>query len=217
MLELVELDCAARRRVGTYSLGMRQRLGLAAALLGDPELLILDEPANGLDPEGVHWLRDVPARLRGGGKTVLVSSHVLAEVAQTVDRVVIIDKGRLVTIAGLEELTARMAGAVRIRAPRSAALLPVLAAAGFEATLLDGDELLVSGASPAQVGELAAGAGIVLHELDRGVPLAREVFLELTSGAGRDRPAPRRVPQDARRRGRTSACCSAWSCWSCSA
>ena len=95
-LGLVELTAAARRLVGGYSLGMRQRLGLAAALLGDPELLILDEPANGLDPEGVHWLRTFLQDFASGGRTVLVSSHVLAEVAQTVDRVVIIDKGRLV-------------------------------------------------------------------------------------------------------------------------
>ena len=129
VLELVELDSAARRRVGTYSLGMRQRLGLAAALLRDPELLILDEPANGLDPEGVHWLRTFIRSFAAAGKTVFVSSHVLAEVAQTVDRVVIIDKGRLVTIAGLDELTARLTGGVRIRGPRSQMLLPRLAAA----------------------------------------------------------------------------------------
>jgi ABC-2 type transport system ATP-binding protein len=105
VLELVELTTAARRRVGTYSLGMRQRLGLAAALLRDPELLILDEPANGLDPEGVRWLRTFMHGFAEAGKTVFLSSHVLAEVAQTVDRVVIIDKGKLVAIAPLDELT----------------------------------------------------------------------------------------------------------------
>ena len=107
MLELVELGHAAKRVVKTYSLGMRQRLGLAAALLGDPELLILDEPANGLDPEGVHWLRTFIRDFASDGKTVLVSSHLLAEVAQTVDRVVIIDKGKLVTIGALDELVQR--------------------------------------------------------------------------------------------------------------
>jgi ABC-2 type transport system ATP-binding protein len=104
VLEVVELTNAARRRVGTYSLGMRQRLGLAAALLRDPELLILDEPANGLDPEGVRWLRTFMRSFAADGNTVLVSSHVLAEVAQTVDQVVIVDKGRLVAIAELDEL-----------------------------------------------------------------------------------------------------------------
>ena len=124
VLDVVELTPAARRRVKTYSLGMRQRLGLAAALLRDPDLLVLDEPANGLDPEGVHWLRTFMRGFAAEGKTVLVSSHVLAEVAQTVDRVVIIDKGRLVTIARLDELTARMSGGVRVRAPGIRALLP---------------------------------------------------------------------------------------------
>jgi ABC-2 type transport system ATP-binding protein len=105
MLELVQLTTAAGRRVRTYSLGMRQRLGLAAALLGDPELLILDEPANGLDPAGVRWLRTFLQSLAAEGRTVLVSSHLLAEVAQTVDRVVIIDRGRLLAQGRLEELT----------------------------------------------------------------------------------------------------------------
>ncbi len=105
VLELVELVSDAERRVKTYSLGMRQRLGLAAALLGDPELLVLDEPANGLDPAGVHWLRSFLRSLAEAGRTVLVSSHVLAEVAQAVDQVMIIDRGRLVAAARLDELT----------------------------------------------------------------------------------------------------------------
>jgi ABC-2 type transport system ATP-binding protein len=105
VLELVELESAADRRVKTFSLGMRQRLGLAAALLGDPELLVLDEPANGLDPAGVHWLRTFLRRFAQRGGTVLVASHVLAEVAQAVDRVLIIHRGRLVSIAALDELT----------------------------------------------------------------------------------------------------------------
>ncbi len=105
VLELVELAGAADRRVKTYSLGMRQRLGLAAALLGDPELLILDEPANGLDPAGVHWLRTFLQELALAGRTVLISSHLLAEVAQTVDRVLIIDHGRLLASGRLDELT----------------------------------------------------------------------------------------------------------------
>jgi ABC-2 type transport system ATP-binding protein len=105
VLELVELSGAAKRRVTTYSLGMRQRLGLAAALLGDPELLILDEPANGLDPAGVRWLRIFLQSFAAQGRTVLISSHLLAEVAQTVDRVLIIDHGRLLAGGRLEELT----------------------------------------------------------------------------------------------------------------
>jgi ABC-2 type transport system ATP-binding protein len=107
VLELVELASAARRRVRTYSLGMRQRLGLAAALLGDPELLVLDEPANGLDPAGVHWLRTLLRAFAGAGGTVLISSHVLAEIAQTVDQVMIIDRGRLVAVRRLDDLADR--------------------------------------------------------------------------------------------------------------
>ena len=130
VLDLVELASAGHRRVGSYSLGMRQRLGLAAALLGDPELLILDEPANGLDPEGVRWLRDFLRSFAADGKTVLVSSHVLAEVAQTVDDVIIINKGRLVTISPLADLTARRSGAVRVRAPGAHRLQATLEAKG---------------------------------------------------------------------------------------
>ena len=105
VLDLVDLTSAADRRVGEFSLGMRQRLGLATALLTEPEILILDEPANGLDPEGVHWLRQLLRDLAAEGRTVLVSSHVLAEVAHTVDSVVILDRGRLVTHSTLDELT----------------------------------------------------------------------------------------------------------------
>jgi ABC-2 type transport system ATP-binding protein len=181
VLRLVELDAAARRRVKTYSLGMRQRLALASALLGDPELLVLDEPANGLDPEGVRWLRACHRTFAADGKTVFVSSHVLAEVAQTVDRVVIINRGRLVVESPLEELTARVAGAVHVRTPQRAVLESVLHAAGLQTTQLDTDELLVAGASSARVGDLAAGAGVPLHELVQEATSLEEVFLDLTS------------------------------------
>jgi ABC-2 type transport system ATP-binding protein len=185
VLRLVELEGAARRRVKTYSLGMRQRLSLAAALLGDPELLVLDEPANGLDPEGVHWLRDFLRDFAAQGRTVFVSSHVLAEVAQTVDRVVIVNKGRLVAESPLAELTARVAGAVHVRTPRRADLERVLHAAGLQTTELDGGELLVAGARSEAVGELAAGAGVVLHELVQEGTSLEEVFLDLTAEAKR--------------------------------
>jgi len=183
VLRMVELEHAARKRVKTYSLGMRQRLALAAALLGDPELLVLDEPANGLDPEGVRWLRDFLRAFAAEGKTVFVSSHVLAEVAQTVDRVVIINKGRLVTESPLNELTARAAGAVRVRTPQRAQFEGVLNAAGLQTTALKDDELLVAGASSARVGGLAAQAGIELHELVQETTSLEEVFLGLTSEA----------------------------------
>jgi ABC-2 type transport system ATP-binding protein len=181
VLQLVELTGAAGRRVGGYSLGMRQRLGLAGALLGDPELLILDEPANGLDPEGVRWLRDFLRAFAAEGKTVLVSSHVLAEVAQTVDRVLIINKGRLVTFSPLAELTARLSGGVRVRAPGAARLQRALAAEEIRSTLVNGDELLVEGAASARVGEIAYRAGVPLHELVTESSTLEDVFLELTA------------------------------------
>jgi ABC-2 type transport system ATP-binding protein len=183
VLRMVELEGAARRRVKTYSLGMRQRLALATALLGDPDLLVLDEPANGLDPEGVRWLRDFLRAFAAEGKTVFVSSHVLAEVAQTVDRVLIINRGKLVTESPLDELTARVAGAVHVRTPQREQLEQILHAAGLQTTALDRGELLVAGASSAKVGELAAGGGIVLHELAQEAGTLEEVFLDLTAGA----------------------------------
>jgi ABC-2 type transport system ATP-binding protein len=160
---------------------MRQRLGLAGALLGDPELLILDEPANGLDPEGVRWLRDFMRSFAAEAKTVLVSSHVLAEVAQTVDDVIIINKGRLVTISPLAELTART-GLVRVRAQGAHRLHLKLEAEGLQSTLLDGDELLVAGAPSVRISEIAGQAGIPLHELVSESSSLEDVFLELTKG-----------------------------------
>ena len=132
VLRLVELQEAAGRRVKTYSLGMRQRLGLAAALLGDPELLVLDEPANGLDPGGVRWLRDFLRDFAAGQRTVLISSHVLAEVAQTVDQVLIINHGKLVVEASLGELTSHAAGSLRVRTPANARLADALALDGIQ-------------------------------------------------------------------------------------
>jgi ABC-2 type transport system ATP-binding protein len=182
VLSLVELTSAAKRRVKTYTLGMRQRLGLAAALLGDPELLILDEPANGLDPEGVRWLREFLRRFAAEGKTVFVSSHVLAEVAQTVDRVMIINRGRLVTEGSLAELTARISGGVLVRSPQAEQLAQLLAGDGVEIHR-DGNSLTVRGSSSEQIGETAAAAGVVLHELSPAASSLEDVFLELTAGS----------------------------------
>lgn len=181
VLRLVELDHAARRRVKGYSLGMRQRLGLAAALLGDPELLVLDEPANGLDPEGVRWLRDFLHSLAAGGRTVLISSHVLAEVAQTVDRVLIINRGRLVLSSPLAELTARAGGAVRVRSGDPQRLTKALCEEALEVMTGTDDALLVQGASSDRIGEIAFAAGIPVHELVNDAGLLEDVFLELTS------------------------------------
>jgi ABC-2 type transport system ATP-binding protein len=182
VLELVDLSAAAGRRVKTYSLGMRQRLGLAAALLGDPELLILDEPANGLDPEGVRWLRDFLRAFAARGNTVFVSSHVLAEVAQTVDHVLIINRGRLVVESSLGELTARIAGGVRVRSPQAEQLAASLDGPGVEVDR-DGAALVVRGLASERIGEAAAAAGIVLHELTPAAGSLEDVFLELTAGS----------------------------------
>jgi ABC-2 type transport system ATP-binding protein len=160
---------------------------LAAALLGDPDVLVLDEPANGLDPEGVHWLRGLVRGLADQGRTVLVSSHVLAEVAQTVDRVVIIDRGRLVAQSTLADLTAGADRTVRVRTPQPEALRDLLAARGATVTLDGPDQLVVAGATTEQVGQAAAAGGVVLHEMRFERSNLEDVFLELTGEKG-DRP-----------------------------
>jgi ABC-2 type transport system ATP-binding protein len=183
VLELVELTEAADRKVRTYSLGMRQRLGLAAAMLGDPEVLVLDEPANGLDPMGVRWLRDLLRRLAGEGRTVLVSSHILAEVAQTVDSVVIIDRGRLMMQASLEELNTSAGSVVRVRTPEAQRLGDALSrdGDGVRVTYLADDRLEIAGVTPQRVGALAAELRIPLHESTTEVATLEDVFLGLTA------------------------------------
>ena len=182
VLDLVDLTEAAGRRVGQFSLGMRQRLGLATALLCDPEILILDEPANGLDPEGVHWLRRLLRSLAAEGRTVLVSSHILAEVAQTVDSVVIMDHGRLVTHASLDELTDRATQLIRVRTPRPEHLAALLAEHGATANLAGPDRLEVTGASGELIGTLAAEAAIPIFETTAEAADLEDVFLQLTGG-----------------------------------
>ena len=184
VLAQVGLADAARRRVGGFSLGMRQRLGLATALLGDPQVLVLDEPANGLDPQGVHWLRGFLRQLADQGRTVLVSSHVLAEVAQTVDQVVILAGGRLVTQAPLAALTDQARGAVRVRSADTGALRDLLAAHGATVELAGPDELVASGVTSQQVGRMAAAAGIAIYEMGFERANLEEVFLQLTAPQG---------------------------------
>jgi ABC-2 type transport system ATP-binding protein len=181
VLRLVELDGAADRRVKGYSLGMRQRLGLAAALLGEPELLILDEPANGLDPEGVRWLRDFLRAFAADKKTVLISSHVLAEVAQTVDQVLIINRGKLVVETSLEQLTARVGGTVRVRTPERSKLQEALVRERIETTPVNEQGLLVHGVSSERVGDVAFAADVPIHELVAEGSSLEDIFLELTA------------------------------------
>ena len=183
VLDLVDLTPAAERRVGEFSLGMRQRLGLATALLTEPEILILDEPANGLDPEGVHWLRELLRDLAAEGRTVLVSSHVLGEVAHTVDSVVILDCGRLVTHSTLGELTAGSAQVVRVRTPRAGELRLALEAEGAHVQPVASDRLEVSGASPEQIGNLAAERSIPIFESVSKSTDLEAIFLDLTTHA----------------------------------
>jgi ABC-2 type transport system ATP-binding protein len=181
VLGLVELRAAAKRRVRGYSLGMRQRLGLASALLGDPDVLVLDEPANGLDPAGIRWLRDLLRSLAAEGRTILLSSHVLAEVSQTVDRVVIIHRGKLVRQGSIADVLAGAEGATRVRSPDAKRLAELLSARGTTVTDL-GDGALAVDAPPEQVGELAAANAVVLHELTVEHATLEEVFFELTGG-----------------------------------
>jgi ABC-2 type transport system ATP-binding protein len=181
VLELVELRDAARRRVGGYSLGMRQRLHLATALLGDPEVLVLDEPANGLDPAGMRWLRDLLRSLAERDRTILVSSHVLGEVELIADEVVIIHRGKFVARGPTSEIAARATGAVRVRSPQLERLREALTAAGL-AVQADAGSLSVADTTTDRVGEIAAGAGVVLHELSAERATLEEAFLELTGG-----------------------------------
>ncbi len=194
LLELVSLSDAAGRRAGGYSLGMRQRLGLAAALLGDPRVLVLDEPANGLDPQGIRWLRDFLRSLAAEGRAILVSSHVLSEVAQTVDEVVVIHRGRSIEQAPIGELLAGRGGGVRVAGPDAARLAELLRADGAE--VADGQDgaFVVADRSGEQIGALIAANGVHISELAPAGQTLEEVFFELTSdaepaGTGEERAA----------------------------
>ena len=183
VLNLVGLTPAAARAFKGYSLGMRQRLGIAAALLGDPRVLLLDEPANGLDPEGIRWMRDLLKRLAAEGRTVLVSSHLLSEMELLADDVVIIAGGRLVRQGGVDAVLAGVSGQhrVRVRTPDPDALLAALD--GRAGVTRDPDGALqLTGLTPAEVGEAARAAGVALHELVADRRDLEDVFLELTAG-----------------------------------
>jgi ABC-2 type transport system ATP-binding protein len=179
-LELVALQNAADRRAGQYSLGMRQRLALATALLGEPRILILDEPANGLDPQGIRWLRDFMRWYASEGRTVLVSSHVLAEMSQTADAVIVIARGRVVAQGPVADLVAGRGGAVEVRSPGADRLAAALRARGFGVERSGDHTLVVSGADPAAVGDLALSEGVAIHGLRERSASLEDVFFELT-------------------------------------
>jgi ABC-2 type transport system ATP-binding protein len=181
VIGLTGLDSVAGKRVGGFSLGMGQRLGIAAAMLGDPQTLILDEPVNGLDPEGVLWVRQFARHLAGQGRTVFLSSHLMSEMAQTADHIIVLGRGRILADAPVGEILAGATrNAVRVRTPQPDALANAIASADVTITGVEAQLLEVSGLTAAQVGEAAAHAGVVLHELTPISASLEEAYLELT-------------------------------------
>jgi len=179
VLQLTGLEGVARRRVGGFSLGMKQRLGIAAAMLGDPPVLMFDEPVNGLDPEGIHWIRGFFRELAAGGRTVLVSSHLMSEMAQTADHLVIIGRGRLLADLPTAELTGARRD-VLLRSPRAAELAGLIKAKGGTVTPQDDGALVVTGLDAAAIGDLAAGHGIAVHALVPRQASLEDAYLDLT-------------------------------------
>lgn len=181
VLEMVGLASVADRRSGGFSLGMGQRLGIATALLGDPATLILDEPVNGLDPEGIRWIRELLRSLASEGRSILVSSHLMSEMALTADRLVVIGHGRLVAQGTVDEVVgAASTGHVRVVTPQPAALHDALSSAGATVTLEPDGGFLVTDMDACAIGTLAAGAGVVLHELSPKTASLEQAFMELT-------------------------------------
>jgi ABC-2 type transport system ATP-binding protein len=182
VLELVGLTPAAKRKFKGYSLGMKQRLGIAYALLGDPQVLILDEPANGLDPEGIRWMRQLLQYLAGQGRTVLVSSHLLSEMEVLAQDLVIIGAGQLIRQGTVEQILGSMGdmGTVRVRTPKPEALAPVIIERGGQIVGGENGLLSVRGLDAAAVGAAAFAAGVELHELVNDRPDLENVFLQLT-------------------------------------
>jgi ABC-2 type transport system ATP-binding protein len=183
LIDLVGLHSVANKRAGQFSLGMGQRLGIAAALLGDPSTLLLDEPVNGLDPEGIQWIRNLLKALAAEGRTVFVSSHLMSEMALTADHLIVIGRGRLIADASVAEVVRQASGnVVRIRSPQATRLRELLLGPTISVTSVAQDILEVSGLTSAQVGEVALQNGIVLHELTPLHASLEEAFMELTRG-----------------------------------
>ena len=181
VIELVGLGGVARKRTGTFSLGMWQRLGVASALLGDPATLVLDEPVNGLDPEGILWIRTLLKNLAAEGRTVLVSSHLMSEMALTAEHLIVIGRGRLITDLPVEELTRRASRNVaRVRSPQAGELRDLLAGPSVTISSTEAGLLEVTGLTPEEIGTRAAGAGVVLHELTGVTASLEDAFMDLT-------------------------------------
>jgi ABC-2 type transport system ATP-binding protein len=184
VLDRVGLSSVAGKNAGTLSLGMSQRLGIAAALLGDPPVLLFDEPVNGLDPEGIRWVRTLMRTLAGEGRTVFVSSHLLAEMANTADRLIVIGKGKLIASTTVADLVGRSgADTVRVRSPQLDTLRRVLTEAGLTADTDGSSTLLVQGAAIEVIGDLAARNAITLHELSARQASLEEAYMKLTDEA----------------------------------
>jgi ABC-2 type transport system ATP-binding protein len=199
VLDLVGLDKAARRRAGGFSLGMGQRLGIAAALLGDPPVLMLDEPVNGLDPEGVRWVRNLLKSLAAEGRTIFLSSHLMSEMSLTADRLIIIGRGRLITETTIDELLRGTDGAseaVRARSPQAGQLAELLRARGASVTSGDGGTLAITGATSDAVGELARANGLSLQELSVQRASLEERYMELTRDSADYRAGSGNPPVD---------------------
>jgi ABC-2 type transport system ATP-binding protein len=181
LVDLVGLHEVAGKRAGQFSLGMGQRLGIATALLGDPATLLLDEPVNGLDPEGIHWIRSLLKGLAAEGRTVFVSSHLMSEMELTADRLIVIGRGRLIADMSVDEFVQQASGkVVRVRSPQAAQLSEVLAGPDVVVTGADRGALEIHGLTAEQVGEAAAAHGIVLHELMPLQVSLEEAFMDLT-------------------------------------
>jgi len=190
VLHQVGLSSVANRRAGKFSLGMGQRLGIAAALLGDPGVLLFDEPVNGLDPEGIRWVRDLLKSLAAEGRTVFVSSHLISEMALTADRFIVIGRGRLIAETTVEEFTARSSGAsVKVLTPDVSEFATALLRAGAQVTPTEPGVLTVAGLKAAQIGDLAARDGLRIHELSPITASLEDAFMELTKGDVEFRPS----------------------------
>ena len=184
VIGLVGLDEVASKRVGGFSLGMGQRLGIAAALLGDPATLVLDEPVNGLDPEGIRWIRQLLKALASEGRTVFVSSHLMSEMALTAEHVIVVGRGRLIADVDIAELIASASGgAVRVRSPEAGRLRDLLAGPDVTVTSAERGVLTVRGIAPERIGDLARDNMIALHELVVESASLEEAFMELTADA----------------------------------
>ncbi|MBN1091949.1 ABC transporter ATP-binding protein [Blastococcus sp. TML/M2B] len=183
VLGLVGLEAVAGTRVGKFSLGMGQRLGIAVALLGDPPVVVLDEPVNGLDPEGIRWVRTLARQLAAEGRTVFVSSHLMSEMALTADHLVVIGRGRILADCSMPDFIAEHAASfVRVRTPQRGAVTDLLRAAGADVLAVD-DELRVQGLDAAAVGELVAGTDLRLHELTLVRSSLEDAFMTLTASS----------------------------------